>query len=138
MTSDYVKRRLQVVVDQYPRNGSNDPVLAVCREFAEEAFVAGISMAFQEWIATHVSPTQRGAVRRFLAGRLPGIILNQYLPAQQLLDAVDLRDQLLQWTISNPTWAQEVEEAAFDEAKLCEVVNRLYYSLLEYSKKKRG
>lgn len=138
MTSEYVKRRLQSVVDRYPRNGSNDPVLEVCREFAEEAFVAGISMAFQEWIANHVDSIQRARVSQYLTARLPGIILNQYLPAQQLLDDVDLRGQLIQWTIDNPTWKQEVQDAAFDAAKLCDVVNRLYYSLLEYSKKKRG
>lgn len=138
MTSDFVKHRLQIKVAQSPRDGSNEPVLALCREFAEEAFVAGISMAFQEWADNHVSSTQRWTVRRYLAGRLPGIILNQYLPAQRLLDSVDLTNQLLKWTVSNPEWAKELEEAAFDESALCAVVDRLYYSLLEFSKQKRS
>ena len=73
MTSDFVKHRLQQKAALAPRGDSNWPVLELCREFAQEAFVAGISMAFQEWVNNYVSPAQRFAVRQHLAARLPGI-----------------------------------------------------------------
>ncbi|MEM5433475.1 hypothetical protein CBM2626_U40010 [Cupriavidus taiwanensis] len=138
MTSDYVKHRLQQKAALAPRGDSNWQVLELCREFAQEAFVAGISMAFQDWVSNYVSPTQRSAVRRYLIARLPGIILNQYLPAQKILDPVDLAEQLSLWSTKNPTWKADVEEAAFDPSQLCEVVNRLYYSLLEFAQRTRN
>ncbi|SPA57692.1 hypothetical protein CBM2638_U20026 [Cupriavidus taiwanensis] len=95
-------------------------------------------MAFQDWVSNYVSPTQRSAVRRYLIARLPGIILNQYLPAQKILDPVDLAEQLSLWSTKNPTWKADVEEAAFDPSQLCEVVNRLYYSLLEFAQRTRN
>jgi hypothetical protein len=138
MTSDYVKHRLQQKAALAPRGDSSEPVLVLCREFAQEAFIAGISMAFEEWISNYVSPTQRAAVRRYLIARLPAIILNQYLPAQKILDPLDLADQLHRWSTTNPTWTTEVEDAAFNSTQLCEVVNRLYYSLLEFSQRPRN
>ena len=137
MTSDYVKHRLKQKAALAPRGDSNEPVLELCREFAQEAFIAGISMAFQDWVSNYVSVTQQTAVRRYLIARLPGIILNQYLPAQKIFDPVELADQLRIWTTTNPTWKAEVEEAAFNPTQLCEVVNRLYYSLLEFSRRSR-
>jgi hypothetical protein len=138
MASDYVKHRLQQKAALAPRGDSNEPVLELCREFAQEAFIAGISMAYQDWISNYVSPTQQAAVRRYLIGRLPGIILSQYLPAQKILDPVDLADQLHIWSSTNPTWKTDVEDAAFNSTQLCEVVNRLYYSLLEFSQRPRN
>ena len=135
MTPDYVKLRLKQKAALYPRGGSNEPVLELCREFAQEAFVAGISLAFQEWLRNYVSPAQQGAARRYLVGRLPAIILNQYLLAQNILDPVELVDQLQKWNAKNPTWKAELEEAAFDSSQLCDVVNRLYYWLLELSQR---
>lgn len=137
MTSDYVKRRLQEKASLAPRGDSNWPVLDLCREFAQEAFVAGISMAFQDWVTNYVSPEQRSTVRRYLTARLPGIILNQYLPARKILNSVDLADELARWSTQHPTWNAEVEEVAFDSLQLCRVVERLYYSLLE-SARSRG
>lgn len=138
MTSDYVKHRLQQKAAQAPCGDSNAPVLDLCREFAQEAFIAGISMAYQDWISNYVSPTQQAQVRRHLIARLPGIILNQYLPAQKILDPVDLADQLHKWSTTNPTWKTDVEDAAFNSTQLCDVVNRLYYSLLEFSRRPRN
>ncbi|MFX1689844.1 hypothetical protein PWR05_35885 [Paraburkholderia sp. A2RI-6] len=137
MTSDYVKHRLKEKASLAPRGDSNWPVLDLCREFAQEAFVAGISMAFQDWVNNYVSPAQRSAVRRYLVGRLPGIILDQYLPAQNILKPADLADELARWTAQYPTWSTEVEEAAFDSLQLCQVVNHLYYSLLDSARSKR-
>lgn len=136
MTSDYVMHRLSEKAAMAWRGDSNWPVMDLCREFAQEAFIAGISMAFQGWVSNYVSQ-QRSVVRRYLIGRLPGIILNQYLPAQNLLSPADLRDELALWSAKHPTWVTEVEEAAFDSTKLCDVVNPLYYWLLESSRKKR-
>lgn len=135
MTSDYVKFRLKQKAELYPTGKSNEPVLELCREFAKEASIAGISMAFQEWLRNYVSPAQQGAVRRYLVGRLPSIILNQYLPARNILSPVELADQLQKWDAKNPMWKEEVQEAAFDSTQLCEVVDRLYYSLLEFSRR---
>jgi hypothetical protein len=138
MTSDYVKHRLKQKAELAPRGESNWPVLELCREFAQEAFIAGVSMAFQEWINTYVSSTQKTAVRLYLISRLPGIILNQYLPAQEILDPVELADQIQEWVTKNPTWKSEVEDAAFNPSQLCDLVNRLYYSLLDFSRRPRN
>lgn len=135
MTSDYVKQRLKEKASLATLGDSNWPVLELCREFAHEAFIAGISMAFQEWINTYVSPTQKSSVRQYLISRLPAIILNQYLPAQEILDPVELADQVQKWVAENPTWKSEVENAAFNSNQLCDVVNRLYYSLLDFSRR---
>jgi hypothetical protein len=137
MTSDYVKLRLKKMAALFPRGESNEPVLALCREFAQEAFIAGIPMAFQDWLSNYVSPSQQGAARRYLIGRLPALILSQYLPAQNILDPAELADQLQKWEAKNPTWKAKVEEAAFDSTQLCEVVNPLYYTLLEFSRRPR-
>lgn len=138
MTSDYVKLRLKQKAELYPTGKSNEPVLELCREFAKEASIAEISLAFQEWLRNYVSPAQQSATRRYLVGRLPAIILNQYLTAQNILAPLELADQLQKWDTKNPTWKAEVQEAAFDSTQLGEVVNRLYYSLLEYSRRSRN
>lgn len=137
MTSDFVKIRLKQKAELYPTGKSNEPVLELCREFAQEAFIAGIPMAFQDWLRNYVSPSQQGAVRRYLIERLPAIILSQYLPAQNLLAPVDLAEQLQKWKAKNPKWTAKVQEAAFDSTQLCEIVNPLYYTLLEFSRSER-
>ena len=137
MTSDFVNLRLKQKAALYPRGDSNEPVLELCREFAREDFVAGIPMAFQEWLRSYVSPSQQGVARRYLVSRLPSIIVNQYLPAHKILEPVELAEQLEKWNAENPKWKEKVEEAAFDSTQLCEVVNPLYYWLLEYSRRSR-
>lgn len=59
--------------------------------------------------------------KEFIRARVPGILVNRYLP---LLAGLDF-DSFIRWSVETPSWAGEIREAFDDEETLCAAVQRV-------------
>jgi hypothetical protein len=99
------------LVTSISRNGvasGNEMVLGLCRELAADGRFVDIAQLLSAWCCTHRQ------AETTLCAQLPAIALHCYLAPLGVLAA----DQLHDWTMATPTWADVIVAHALHETKL--------------------
>ena len=102
----------------------SEPLLGVLRDFAKKGQIGEIAEACELYFAA-IPP----AARRVSADRLPGIIVNHYLPT---VEGFDFR-VFVRWRESNPGWIESIRDNA-SSRRLPGIVEGLVGSIQEFGR----